>query len=68
MEFTIAKYRRHITLAAKIVSSLALLGATGGLRVLARLGDVAIESYDRTVSDWARNTLERLNPTFPRCF
>jgi hypothetical protein len=68
MQFTIARHGRHVALFAVIASSLALLGATGTFRVLVRLGNAAIESYDRAVSDWARNTLERLNPTFPRCF
>jgi hypothetical protein len=68
MQFTIAGHHRYIALVAVIASSLALLGATGGFRVLIQLGNAAIESYDRTISDWAQNTLERLNPTYPHCF
>lgn len=68
MRFTIARHGRHIALFTVIASPLALLGATGGLRVLVQLGDAAIESYDRAASDWAKKHLERLNPTFPRCF
>jgi len=60
MQSTIAKHGRHVALSAVIASSLALLGATGGFRMLVQLGDAAI--------DLARNTLERLNPTYPRCF
>jgi hypothetical protein len=68
MQSTIARHGRYVVVSAVITSSLALLGTTGGFRVLFQLGDAAIELYDRAVSDWARNTLERLNPTFPRCF
>ncbi len=68
MQFTVARQGRYLALSAVIASSLALLGATGGSRMLVQLGDVAIESYDRAVSGWAQNTLGRLNPTFPRCF
>jgi hypothetical protein len=68
VQFTIAKHGRYVVLFAVIASSLALLGATGGARRLAQLGDAAVESYNRAVSDWARNFVERLNPTFPRCF
>lgn len=68
MQSTIARHGRYVVVSAVITSSLALLGTTGGFRVLVQLGDAAIESYDRAISDWARNTLERLNPTFPRCF
>ena len=60
MQFTIARHGRSVAIFAVIASSLALLGATGGFRMLVQLGDAAI--------DWARNTLERLNPTYPRCF
>jgi hypothetical protein len=67
MQFTIAGHGRYVALSVVIASSLAVLGATGGFRVLVRLGDAAIESYNQAVSDWARNFVERLNPTFPRC-
>ena len=68
MQFTIARHGRSVAIFAVIASSLALLGATGGFRVLVQLGDAALESCDRAISDWAQNTLERLNPTYPRCF
>jgi len=68
MQSTIAKHGRHVALSAVIASSLALLGATGGFRMLVQLGDAAIESYNQAVSDWARNFVERLNPTYPHCF
>jgi hypothetical protein len=68
MQSTIDKHGRYVALSAVIASALALLGTTGGFRLLVQLGDAAIESYDRAISDWARNTLERLTPTFPRCF
>ena len=68
MQFIIARHGRYVALFAVLASSLALLGATGGFRMLVQLGDTAIESYDRAISDWAQNTLERLNPTFPPCF
>jgi hypothetical protein len=68
MQFAIVKNVRFVALFAVTASSLALQGATGDFRVLVRLADAAIESYNRAVSDWARNTLERINPTFPRCF
>jgi hypothetical protein len=68
MQFTIVRHGRHVVLFAVVVSSSALLGATGGFRMLVQLSDAAIESYDRAISDWAENTLERLNPSFPRCF
>ncbi len=68
MQFTIARHGRYVILFAVIASSLALLGATGGVRRLAQLGDAAIESYNQAVSDWARNFVERLNPTYPHCF
>jgi hypothetical protein len=68
MQSTIARHGRYVVVSAVITSSLALLGTTGGFRALVQLGDAAIGSYDRAVSDWAQNTLERLDPTYPHCF
>ena len=47
MQFTIASHSRYVVLSAVIASSPALVGATGGFRMLVQLGDTAIESYDR---------------------
>jgi hypothetical protein len=68
MQFTIARHGRSVALVAVIASSLTLLGAIGAFGTLARFGDAAMESYDRFISDWARDNVERLNPTYPRCF
>jgi hypothetical protein len=68
MQFAIARHGRYVALFAVTASSLALLEATGGFRMLVQLGDAAIGSYNRAVSDWAQNTLERLDPTYPHCF
>jgi len=68
MQFAIVKHGRYVALFAVTASSLALLGATGGSRMLVQLGDAAIGSYNRAVSDWAQNALERLDPTYPHCF
>jgi len=68
MQFAIAKHGRYVALFAVTASSLALLGATGGFRMLVQRGDAVIGSCNRAVSDWAQNTLERLDPTYPHCF
>ena len=68
MQLAIARYRKYAVVSTVVISSLALFGITGGFRVLVRVGDAALESYDEVVSDWAQNTLDHLNPTYPRCF
>jgi hypothetical protein len=68
MRFSIATNRRHVALFAGIASGLALLRATGDFTALARVSDAALESYDRVISDWGRNVLDHLDPTYPRCF
>ncbi len=68
MQLAVARYRRYVVVSTVVASSLALLGASGGFRLLVRVGDAALKSYNEVVSNWAHNTLDRLNPTYPRCF
>ena len=68
MQFAIARHGRYVALLAVTASTLAILGVTGGFRMFVQLGDAAIGSYNRAISDWAQNTLERLDPTYPDCF
>jgi hypothetical protein len=64
MQLVVTQYRRYGVASTVVASSLVLLGASGGSRVLARVGDVALESYNEVASDWAYHTLYLLNPTY----
>jgi hypothetical protein len=68
MKLHIARHGRYIAFSAVVASALALVAATGGLPMLARLGDAAIESYTRAIGDWGQHLTEKLDPTYPRCF
>jgi predicted DNA-binding transcriptional regulator AlpA len=53
---------------AVIVSTLGLVITTGGFPTVVRLGDAALEFYSRAISDWGQHLMEKLDPTYPRCF
>jgi chromosome condensin MukBEF MukE localization factor len=68
MQLAIARYRKYAVVSTVFASSLALIGASGGFRALVRFGDITRESSSRVISDRARNVLDHLDPTSPRCF
>jgi predicted DNA-binding transcriptional regulator AlpA len=68
MQVRIARYGRHIMFSAVIVSTLGLVITTGGFPTVVRLGDAALEFYSRAISDWGQHLMEKLDPTYPRCF
>jgi hypothetical protein len=68
MQVHITRPGRYIALSAVVASALALVAVTAGLPMLARLGDAAIESYTRAISDWGQHLTEKLDPSYPRCF
>ena len=65
---SIAHLRRHWTVASLLTVSLIVAGLSGGCSTLARSGDASLEFVGHLISGFHDPSLERLDPTHPRCF
>jgi hypothetical protein len=68
MHPNLARPRRSLMLALPVVLAVAAIGFSGGILALARAGDASLEFVGNLISAFHDISLDRLDPTYPRCF
>jgi hypothetical protein len=57
-----------LLLTALLVLALSVFGMSGGFSLLVRGGDAVLEFVGHLISGFHHFSLDRLDPTYPRCF
>jgi hypothetical protein len=65
---SIATPRQQLVLTALLVLALSVFGMSGGFSLLVRGGDAVLEFVGHLISGFHHLSLDRLDPTYPRCF
>ncbi|ADV83712.1 hypothetical protein [Terriglobus saanensis] len=68
MHPSIASPRKHFLLTALLILALSVAGANGGFSLLVRGGGAVLEFVGHLISGFHDFSLDRLDPTYPRCF
>jgi hypothetical protein len=64
----IARSRRPLMLVLRVAFKTVAIGVSGGISALARAGDASLEFVGNLISAFHDISLDRLDPTYPRCF
>lgn len=64
----IARSRRPLMLVLPVVLKTFAIGVSGGISALARAGEVPLEFVGNLISGFHNLSLDRLDPTYNRCF
>lgn len=68
MHLSIAIPRKQFLLTALLILALSVFGVNGGFSLLVRGGDAVLEFVGHLISGFHDFSLDRLDPTYPRCF
>lgn len=68
MHLSIAIPRKQFHLRALIILAPSVFGVSGGFSLLVRGGDAVLEFVGHLISGFNGSSLDRLDPTYPRCF
>lgn len=68
MHLSIAIPRKQFLLRALLILALSVFGVSGGFSLLVRGGDAILEFVGHLISGFHGFSLDRLDPTYPRCF
>jgi hypothetical protein len=65
---SIVSPRQQLLLTALLILALSIFGMSGGFSLLVRGGDAVLEFVGHLISGFHHFSLDRLDPTYPRCF
>jgi hypothetical protein len=68
VHLSIASPRQQLLPTALLVLALSVFGMSGGFYLLVRGGDAVLEFVGHLISGFHYFSLDRLDPTYPRCF